>query len=316
MALGAGCYSPTINPGAPCDTECPGDLVCIEHRCRVPGYMYGADAGQLDATDAAIDAIDGPPGDADADTINDNVDNCPAKPNLDQHDEDGDAIGDVCDPCPHLSGNAADGDSDGVGDACDPAPAVAKQRIKFFDPFTADLPEWTDESSTVSRVGETLRVNATNNYSGAVMQIANGQTRIYTGGTISSVNASASQHQITVAFGRNQAGDIYHYCEFYDTGGSQADIAISRANKGVYSSFIIQNYAGNLPIGAWSMRIDESVAAQSIGFDSKVGGTVRPTISANTAVSNPLLVTSNTMELGVNGADIRLDYFLVIETLP
>jgi hypothetical protein len=39
-------------------------------------------------------------------------------------------------------------------------------------------------------------------------------------------------------------------------------------------------------------------------------------INANTAVSNPMLITSSTMELGVNGADIRLDYFLVIETLP
>jgi hypothetical protein len=37
-------------------------------------------------------------GDADADTICDGVDNCPADANTDQSDVDGDSVGDVCDP--------------------------------------------------------------------------------------------------------------------------------------------------------------------------------------------------------------------------
>jgi len=60
------------------------------------------------------------------------------------HDEDGDGIDDACDVCPHLvNADQADADGDRVGDACDPHPDVARDRIAFFDPFTADRPEWT-----------------------------------------------------------------------------------------------------------------------------------------------------------------------------
>jgi hypothetical protein len=106
--------------------------------CREPGAATDAPP----RGDAALPDGDGPPGDDDGDGVADGMDNCPARPNGDQHDEDRDALGDACDPCPHVAGDGADGDGDGVGDACDPEPTIAKQRIRFFDPFTADLPAW------------------------------------------------------------------------------------------------------------------------------------------------------------------------------
>jgi hypothetical protein len=61
--------------------------------------------------------------DADADGLDDCVDNCRNAANADQADVDGDAVGDACDNCPsRANATQADGDGDGVGDACDQCP--------------------------------------------------------------------------------------------------------------------------------------------------------------------------------------------------
>jgi hypothetical protein len=76
------------------------------------------------------------PVDSDGDGVTDNVDNCPAAPNPDQLNTDGDAFGNVCDPdddndgdldgvdnCPLIANSdQADGDGDGIGNACDANP--------------------------------------------------------------------------------------------------------------------------------------------------------------------------------------------------
>jgi hypothetical protein len=315
IALGAGCYSPTINAGAPCETDCPGDLVCIDHVCREPGYTPGVDGGPRDAgpTDAPIDTPDGPPGDIDADGIDNASDNCPAKANVDQHDEDADALGDVCDPCPALAGNAVDGDGDGVGDACDPQPGVAKQRIAFFDPFTSDRPEWSNFTGA-SRVGESLRILATTSSSGARLNVGTGETRTYLGGTIPAISAT-TPHQLSINYGANAAGDVYHYVEFYDGSGNGGTVGIVERNVNSYTDLMVSPYAGALPTGAWSMRVDESVAAQQMRLLATLGGTAHPLLTASTAAA-PVHIAGTRIGFFVRSADIRLDYVLVIETLP
>ena len=69
--------------------------------------MTMADAARPDAAplaaappDAAVDALVPLPDDADGDRVRDAEDNCPAAPNPDQQDIDGDGAGDVCDPNP------------------------------------------------------------------------------------------------------------------------------------------------------------------------------------------------------------------------
>lgn len=142
--LVAGCYSPHEVPGAPCTPSapaCPSDETCVTTGagsfCQAPGPAT-PDAA-VDATDAAPDA---PSTDRDGDGIPNDVDNCPDVPNPDQADEDGDMLGDVCDPCPPSATNT-DTDGDGVGDDCDPHPTVIGDRIALFEGFNAMPTGWT-----------------------------------------------------------------------------------------------------------------------------------------------------------------------------
>lgn len=57
--------------------------------------------------------------DSDRDLVTDGADNCELVANRDQDDEDGDALGDACDPCRDGVQIGVDGDHDGVDDGCD-----------------------------------------------------------------------------------------------------------------------------------------------------------------------------------------------------
>lgn len=122
------CYSPSYNN---CEITCaagacPSGYTCEGGLCRIEGGAACTDAGLP------------PGGDADADGIINSMDNCPMLPNADQANEDRDARGDLCDPCP-IKGDAAadmDSDSDGVGDGCDPFPGEMS-RIAIFEGFNA-----------------------------------------------------------------------------------------------------------------------------------------------------------------------------------
>jgi hypothetical protein len=107
---------------------------------------------------------DGGPGDGDGDADDDGVldaaDNCPQVPNPAQADEDGDRLGDLCDPCPPFAGGG-DADGDGVGDACDPRPQSPGDQIVFFEGFAADgLPAGWLPKGTWSVSGGSLRLTA------------------------------------------------------------------------------------------------------------------------------------------------------------
>jgi len=103
--------------------------------CRVAGFSGACGQQMNDAPKQFMDAmIDGNPMlDSDGDGIKDNLDNCRLKANPTQDNEDGDAFGDACDPCPPSQVNT-DSDGDGVGDQCDPD-STQQNVITLFDGF-------------------------------------------------------------------------------------------------------------------------------------------------------------------------------------
>lgn len=131
-----GCYSPgyrdcevTCGGGA-----CPSGFVCDQGVCRVEGFS-GACAVRFDA---GIDS--NPNADDDGDGILNKNDNCPGVKNAGQENEDRDARGDACDPCPVDGAAGADNDTDmdGVGDGCDPEPDQ-RDRIVVFEGFNQGI---------------------------------------------------------------------------------------------------------------------------------------------------------------------------------
>lgn len=142
----AGCYSPSPPSGAPCapigaGERCPSGQTCVMNAgietCQPPGALV--DSGVATDAVAPVDA----PGDRDHDGIIDSADNCPDVVNSNQIDEDGDAIGDACDPCPPFADNQ-DSDGDGVGDACDPNPQIGGDKLVAFEGFESGLSgSWT-----------------------------------------------------------------------------------------------------------------------------------------------------------------------------
>jgi hypothetical protein len=142
----AACYGPHASTGAPCDPSlgnCPTGQMCVaqggEHVClaQPPVDAPPADTG---GDGMVVDGPpDGPSDDVDGDGVPNASDNCPAIANPTQANEDGDPLGDVCDPCPPYADNT-DTDGDGVGDLCDPNPGAAGDQLVLFEGFSDGIP--------------------------------------------------------------------------------------------------------------------------------------------------------------------------------
>jgi hypothetical protein len=173
-----GCYGPHAATGAPCDPaldNCPGGQMCL---AQGGGYFCLDQASGIDAApgDGALadTSIDGPPDDVDGDGVLNAADNCPTKANPTQVNEDGDPLGDACDPCPPYPDNT-DGDTDGVGDLCDPNPTTGGDQMALFEGFADGIPaSWVNVGGWTASGGNAVIVSSDGGieYLGAPMPAA------------------------------------------------------------------------------------------------------------------------------------------------
>jgi hypothetical protein len=89
--------------------------------------------GVDDTLDNCVDVPNPDQADGDLDLLGDACDVCPATPGDDQHDEDHDGLGDDCDPCPALRDFGADENGDQVGDLCEPKGGTSERLM--FEPL-------------------------------------------------------------------------------------------------------------------------------------------------------------------------------------
>jgi hypothetical protein len=141
----------------------------------VLGFLSAAGCYHPQAsTDAQINAVtnDSAPIDSDSDGVVDLTDNCPARANPNQHDEDQDRLGDVCDPCP-ISTNNADTDGDGVGDDCEfiASTPLHVDEILIFEGFggTAIPADWQRLGSLITVENDRVVLDAINDDLGALL---------------------------------------------------------------------------------------------------------------------------------------------------
>jgi hypothetical protein len=216
------------------------------------------------------------------------------------HDEDGDAIDDACDVCPHLPGaDQADTDGDFVGDACDPEPMMPRQRLVFFDPFV-NLANWSPRSDEVANNDQAV-MTSIGNFSALVRPYVP-MTDLFEMGLAADTVGSG---QAIVMINLDTGDTSNYFCEIYDNG--VANLQFTYTLDG--SNFVhpgVEQAMNRLAAGAGRLRFERDAAnvrcgATWSGETLETGGPT-PAIAADNLVIYAENVT------------VRIQYFVQIRT--
>ena len=191
------------------------------------------------------------------------------------HDEDSDGFPDTSDVCPHIPDlMQLDNDGDMVGDACDPQPTMANQSWQLFAPLTmgnigfARSGDWTLNADDWSFVDQTnpnqlIRTNPA---------VAN--VDIWVGVTVDSLATGGRQAAIVI---HNGAGNPYFYGELYESG-------TARVNLMEYdgASFFVRDsqvFGGTMPLGYTQLYLRARTGADFFFEANTPAGTFQATFA-------------------------------------
>lgn len=251
-----------------------------------------------DANDPRPDSGD----DIDFDGVPNDMDNCPDASNGFQGNEDGDKFGDACDPCPPIAGDALpDGDADGVADACDPKPILFGDRVAFFEGFHQGKPSGWDEIGTWGGNGDALTGNVTG--AGQFALIVTDRTR-------ETITA-----EITVTSATGASSEVGLLDNLIQNGTSAVACAITGAPA--VSVYETTNAAGAVT-SAYQLTAGQTYQLTLTRENSTYTCTAKNVASSVMASATKNITLNNTPYLSgltLNGANIRVKWFMVVESL-
>jgi hypothetical protein len=318
----AACYSPRAPAGAPCEPgapACPSGQACVavagSFACEPAGFAGdgGADSRIVDArVDARVPVDDAlGSGDSDGDGVPDDQDNCPFVANPGQENEDGDAYGDACDPCPPFADGAliVDSDGDGVPDACDPNPTTPGDQIVMFEGFHHGVPAgWTTGGSWVGS-GDAV-VGTTPAGSNAFGAIAVPRP-VVVGGTGERVTASVQLLRIDSdqvrsygLIGPAQLGpDTGIECEIRQLDATQDAGLIDISSGAVVGTSPFPFAVGD--VATMTQRRDDNTYDCHVATSSSTA-TASGGDGSAAAIANPVI------GLRIHGSDVSMQWFMVV----
>ena len=215
------------------------------------------------------------------------------------HDEDGDALDDACDPCPHLSEAQADVDMDGVGDSCDPS-LGAPHRIELFDPFTGPRAEWID-AATMTFAADQLVMNVTDGSVNHDLDVVLGRDTVVYG--VHTLTEGPLNHQVVLGV---EASDGIYYCEFWE-GPSNAIFSFTYGVNGGSQFPAIDWEQVTAPFAPQSFVMTLSHTPTTMTCGSTFPGTTPRTGTIPVAVGDAQRVF-----IGTSRLDVRVDYLVLI----
>jgi hypothetical protein len=180
-----------------------------------------------------------------------------------EHDEDGDGAIDRLDDCPHLPNtDQADDDGDGVGNVCDPEPAVPRQSLTYFTALVGENPFMRTGNGALTIAADSLHYDG-NGSMGLIHARALVDADVWIGMDIQGIHPGTSR-QLALSF-TPTANTPQVYVQIYQASG--APVVGTNWYDGASYLPIINQPLGAFPMGRITVAARVRAGAHTLDMD-------------------------------------------------